>query len=43
VLGPGQQLDKEARYREVRTWYARDHGRTTLDEVVALLERSATA
>lgn len=42
VLGPGQQLDKDARYKEVRAWYARDHGRTTLEEVVALLERSAT-
>jgi hypothetical protein len=42
VLGPGQALEKEARYREVRAWYARDQGRTTLDEVVALLERSAT-
>jgi hypothetical protein len=42
VLGPGQQLDKDARYKEVRAWYARDHGRTTLEEVVSLLERAAT-
>jgi hypothetical protein len=42
VLGPGHQLDKDARYKEVRAWYARDHGRTTLEEVVSLLERAAT-
>lgn len=41
VMGPGQTLDKEARYREVRSWYARDAGRTTLEEVVATLERAA--
>ncbi len=38
ALGPGQALEKEARYKEVRTWYARDRGRGTLTEVVALLE-----
>jgi hypothetical protein len=42
VLGPGRALDKEARYREVRAWYARDAGRTTLAEVGATLERAAT-
>jgi hypothetical protein len=42
VLGPGRALDKEVRYREVRAWYARDAGRTTLEEVVATLERAAT-
>lgn len=41
VLGPGMELDKETRYREVRRWYARDRGRTTLEELVALLERVA--
>ena len=42
VLGPeGQALDKTQRYRHVRAWYARDRGRTTLDEVLALLERAA--
>lgn len=41
VLGPGQALDKEARYKEVRTWYARDRGRSTLAELVALLEQVA--
>ena len=42
VLGPGRALDKEARYRHVRGWYARDAGRTTLSELVATLERAAT-
>ncbi|GJG87717.1 hypothetical protein tb265_28980 [Gemmatimonadetes bacterium T265] len=41
VLGPGQALEKEARYKEVRTWYARDRGRSTLAELVALLESVA--
>jgi hypothetical protein len=35
------ELDKETRYREVRRWYGRDRGRTTLEELVALLERIA--
>ena len=44
VLGPeGQALDKPARYRHVRGWYARDRGRTTLDEILVLLERVAAA
>ena len=42
MLGPaGQALEKEARYREMRTWYARDAGRSTLEAVVRLLERAA--
>jgi hypothetical protein len=43
VSGQGQLLEKTARYREARAWYARDRGRTTLEEVVSLLERSAAA
>ena len=43
VTGPGQALGKEDRYREVRRWYARDRGRTTQTEILALLERAATA
>jgi hypothetical protein len=38
VLGPGQALDKEARYKEVRRWYARDRGRAVVSEVLELLE-----
>ena len=43
VLGDGQALPKEERYKEVRRWYARDRGRTTLLEVLDLLERAAGA
>ena len=39
VLGPGQALEKDARYREIRSWYARDRGLTTLGEVVGMMER----
>jgi hypothetical protein len=42
VLGPGRMLAKDERYRQVRAWYARDAGRTILEEVVATLERAAT-
>jgi hypothetical protein len=43
VSGQGQLLEKSARYREARTWYARDRGRTTLEEVVSIIERAARA
>jgi hypothetical protein len=43
VSGQGQLLEKSARYREARTWYARDRGRTTLEEVVSIMERAAAA
>ena len=38
VRSEGQVLDKSARYREVRRWYARDRAQTTLAELLALLE-----
>ena len=41
VRDTGMTLPKEARYREVRTWYARDRGVTTLAEIIGLLERLA--
>jgi hypothetical protein len=41
VSGQGQLLEKSARYRQARTWYARDRGRTTLEEVVSIMERAA--
>lgn len=41
VLGPGRELPKEDRYRDVRRWYARDRGRTTLDELLTLMESAA--
>ena len=39
VLGAGQALEKDARYREIRSWYARDRGLATLGEVVGMMER----
>jgi arginase family enzyme len=39
VLGPGMAMEKDLRYREVRAWYARDKGRSTLEEVVSMVER----
>jgi hypothetical protein len=41
VIEEGLKLPSEERYREVRRWYARDGGRTTLEEIVTLLERCA--
>jgi hypothetical protein len=41
VLEEGLKLPKDERYPKTRQWYARDHGRTTLNEVVSLLERAA--
>lgn len=43
VSGQGQLLEKTSRYREARTWYARDRGQTTLEEVVSMLERAAAS
>ncbi len=41
VMTEGMAVDKDERYRGIRTWYARDRGRSTLEEVVALLEQAA--
>ena len=35
VMDEGLSMPKKERYREVRTWYARDRGRTTLEDVLA--------
>ena len=43
VLSTGLAMEKDARYHEIRTWYARDKGRTVLAEIIALVERSAEA
>ncbi len=43
VIQTGRALTKEDRYREVRRWYARDRGTTTLAEVVAALRLAGTA
>lgn len=41
VMGPGQEMESAERYRELRKWYARDRGRSVLDEVVGIIERAA--
>jgi hypothetical protein len=39
VVEKGMLLPKDERYREVRTFYARDHGLTTMTEIVEMLEQ----
>ena len=41
--GDGQELEKAERYRELRKWYARDKGRTTIEEVVRIMEQAGGA
>lgn len=41
VKTQGVLLADEERYRRIRQWYARDAGRTTLDEVAGMIERAA--
>jgi len=41
AVGEGRTLEKTERYKEIRRWYARDGGRTTLLEVLELLESAA--
>jgi thioredoxin family protein len=41
VIEEGLALEKGERYRQVRTWYARDRGRTIVDEVIDAVVRSA--
>ena len=41
VMGDGQALEKDDRYREVRKWYVRDRGRTTVADVVRIIERAS--
>ena len=41
VVTHGLAMEKDARYKQVRTWYARDKGVTTVDEVLSLLEQLA--
>jgi hypothetical protein len=43
VLEHGLQLEKDERYKQVRTWYVRDRGATIADEVLALLAQCAAA
>ena len=43
VAAEWKQLEKPERNKEIRRWYAMDKGRTTLDEIVALLEQAAAS
>lgn len=43
VMEEGMALSKDDRYREVRRWFARDRGRTTLEELVELLRTAPAA
>ncbi len=38
VMEEGLELSTDERYARVRRWYARDRGRTTVEEILALLE-----
>lgn len=40
VMREGKQLPSGEKYRQIRMWYARDRGASTLREVVDLIERS---
>lgn len=41
VIEVGLAMPSAERYRHIRAWYARDHARTTLDEIVSLVEQCA--
>ena len=41
VVDEGMALEKSERYRRMRTWYARDRGRTIVDEVIDVVARAA--
>jgi hypothetical protein len=41
VMTEGKALPVSEKYREVRRWYARDRGATTVDEVLRLIESVA--
>ncbi len=41
VMDTGLELDPDERYREVRRFYARDRGRTTVDEILTTIEIAA--
>lgn len=43
VVKHGLALPKGDRYREVRTWYARDHGLTALGELLDMIEGAELA
>ncbi len=40
VRSEGLALPKVERYRQMRTWYARDHGETLVAEILSIIERA---
>lgn len=42
AMNEGIALPKDERYKALRTWYARDRGHTTLDEILTALEKVQT-
>ncbi|MEO7965726.1 MAG: thioredoxin family protein [Gemmatimonadaceae bacterium] len=40
-LSEGLKLEKTERYKQIRAWYARDRGRSIVDEVLSIVERGA--
>jgi hypothetical protein len=40
VTESGLALPKDERYRQVRTWYARDHGKTAVNELLELIGKA---
>jgi Thioredoxin len=42
VVGEGLAMDSAERYKEARRYYARDKGRTTLEELLGLMTEAAT-
>ena len=41
VMDEGLSMTSPERYKVVRRWYARDRGRSTLEELLAVLDRAA--
>jgi hypothetical protein len=41
VKEEGLKLPSDERYKEIRKWYARDRGRTTLEEIAQLIEKAS--
>jgi thioredoxin family protein len=39
VVEKGMAMPKDERYKQIRTFYARDHGLTTMGEIVEMLEQ----
>jgi hypothetical protein len=42
-MSDGRAMEKDARYKHIRTWYARDKGVATVAAISAIIERAAQA